>query len=734
MDFKRGIRSIGEGGIMQREVREFKTQLAGRPLEVEVGKLANLANGSCVVKYGDTHVLVTATMAGAREGIDFFPLSVEFEEKLYSVGKIPGGFLRREGRPSEKAVLAARLIDRPIRPLFPDGFTNEVQVIATILSVEQDNSQEVAAMIGSSIALSISDIPFHGPTASVIVGMIDGEYIINPTVEQREVSSLNLIVSGTRDAVVMVEAGAQMLSEKQMLDAILFGHEEIKKIISFIDEIVSAVGKTKKEFIPPEENAQLADEILAFLEPKMDKAVRIEGKKERNEALSELKDELIAEFEEKYPDDMAQVKNSFKAIEKMVVRRMILEEGVRPDGRGIKDIRPVSTEISLLPRTHGSGLFMRGLTQALSIATLGALGEAQKLDGLDDAVNKRWMHHYNFPPFSVGETGFARVNRRAIGHGALGERAILPVLPSEEEFPYAIRVVSEVMTCNGSSSQASICGTTLALMDAGVPIKEPVAGIAMGLISEGDQVSILSDIQGMEDALGDMDFKVAGTKDGITALQMDIKIEGLKKEILENALEQARQGRVFILGKMAETIDAPKSELSQYAPRVISMRIDPDKIRDVIGPGGKVINRLTTEHNCKIDIDDTGLLLITANDGVGGENCKNEIEMITKDIEVGETYTGKITRIMNFGAFVEVLPGKEGLVHISQLTVERLENIEDKFKVGDEVTVKCIEIDSQGRVNLSRQVLLEGGREPNLNRSSNNRGGRDRDRRPRRRD
>ncbi len=664
----------------------------------------------------------------------FFPLSVEFEEKLYSVGKIPGGFLKREGRPSEKAVLAARLIDRPIRPLFPDGFKNEVQVIATILSVEQDNSQEIAAMIGSSVALSISDIPFHGPTASVIVGMIDGEYIINPTVEQREQSDLHLIVSGTKDAVVMVEAGAQMLTETQMLDAILFGHREIQNIIEFIEKIVAEIGKPKQEFIPAEPNAQLADEILSFLEPKMDKAVRIEGKKERNEALSALKEELVAEFEERYPDDMAQVNGSFKEIEKMVVRRMILDESVRPDGRGIKDIRPISTEISLLPRTHGSGMFQRGLTQALSIATLGALGEAQKLDGLDETVNKRWMHHYNFPPFSVGETGFARVNRRAIGHGALGERAILPVLPSEEDFPYTIRVVSEVMTCNGSSSQASICGTTLALMDAGVPIKEPVAGIAMGLISEGDRVAILSDIQGMEDALGDMDFKVAGTKDGITALQMDIKIEGLKKEILENALEQARQGRVFILDKMAETITEPKAELSPYAPRVISIKIHPDKIREVIGSGGKVITRLTTEHNCKIDINDEGLVLITAADGIGGENCKNEIEMIIKEVEAGEIYTGKITRIMNFGVFVEILPGKEGLVHISQLTVERLENIEDKFKVGDELTVKCIEIDSQGRINLSRQVLLEGGREPVLNRN-NNRGG-NRDRRPnnRRRD
>ncbi len=560
---------------MERVIKTFQTEIAGRSLEVEVGKIANLANGSCVVKYGDTHVLVTATMSGAREGIDFFPLSVEFEEKLYSVGKIPGGFLKREGRPSEKAVLAARLIDRPIRPLFPDGFKNEVQVIATIMSVEQDNAPEMAAMLGSSIALSISDIPFHGPTASVTVGLVDGEYVINPTVEQREASSLNLIVSGTRDAVVMVEAGADVLSESEMLEAIMFGHDEIKKIIAFIDSIVEAIGKEKQEFVPPEENEDLKAKVVEWLTPKMDVAVREPGKKERNVALSALKDELVAAFEEEHEEEMGFVKSLFKTVEKDVVRKMITEEGVRPDGRGITDIRPVSAEIGLLPRTHGSGLFTRGLTQALSIATLGALGEAQRIDGLDDTESKRWMHHYNFPPFSVGETGFARVNRRAIGHGALGERALVPVLPSEEDFPYTIRVVSEVVTCNGSSSQASICGTSLALMDAGVPIKAPVAGIAMGLISEGQNISILSDIQGMEDALGDMDFKVAGTTEGITALQMDIKIDGLPREIMEKALEQARQGRLFILGKMTEVIEAPKEEMSPYAPRVISMPYQP---------------------------------------------------------------------------------------------------------------------------------------------------------------
>jgi len=721
---------------MERNVKVFQTEIAGRPLEVEVGRIANLANGSCVVKYGDTHVLVTATMSGAREGIDFFPLSVEFEERMYSVGKIPGGFLKREGRPSEKAVLACRLIDRPIRPLFPDGFKNEVQVIATILSVEQDNVPEMPAMLGSSIALSISDIPFEGPTASVTVGMIDGEYVINPTVEQREASSLSLIVSGTRDAVVMVEAGATFLSEKEMLEAIMFGHDEIKRLIAFIDTIVAEIGKEKQEFVPPVEDEALVAKVREYLTPKMDKVVRIEGKKERNIALDELKKELVEAFEEEHAEEIGFIKSKFKSVEKDVVRKMISEEGVRPDGRGIEDIRPIAAEIDILPRTHGSGLFTRGLTQALSIATLGALGEAQRVDGIDEVERKRWMHHYNFPPFSVGETGFARVNRRAVGHGALGERAILPVLPSEEDFPYTIRVVSEVVTCNGSSSQASICGSSLALMNAGVPIKAPVAGIAMGLIAEGDTISILSDIQGMEDALGDMDFKVAGTTEGITALQMDIKIDGLSREIMEKALEQARLGRIHILGKMTEVISEPSTEMSPYAPRVISMKINPDKIRDVIGPGGKVVTRLTTDHNCKIDINDEGLVLITAVDGVGGEGCRKEIELITKDIVVGEIYTGKITRIMNFGAFVELLPGKDGLCHISQLTVERLENIEDKFKIGDVVTVKVFEVDGQGRVNLSRQCLLEGGKEPETKprpsggRDRNSRGGNDRNRRP----
>ncbi len=696
---------------MERNIRTFQTELAGRPLVIETGRVANLANGSCMVKYGDTHVMVSATMSGAREGIDFFPLSVEYEEKMYSVGKIPGGFIKREGRPSEKATLTARLIDRPIRPLFPDGFVNEVQVIATVMSVEQDNEPQIAALIGSSIALSISDIPFQGPTAAVNVGYIDGQYVINPTEEQVEVSKLALTVAGTKDAVVMVEAGAEILTETEMLNAIKAGHEEIKKLIAFIESIVAEIGKEKVAVEEPEVDAEYVAKVRDFLMEKMNKEVRIEGKKERNVALAELKKELVAHFEEEYPDTKGFLSGQFKAIEKEVVRKMIIKEGLRPDGRGITDVRPVMAETGLLPRTHGSGLFTRGLTQALTTCTLGALGEAQRLDGLDKIETKRYMHHYNFPPYSVGETGFMRVNRRAIGHGALGERALVPVIPSEDDFPYAIRMVSEVVTCNGSSSQASICGSSLALMDAGVPIKAPVAGIAMGLIQEGADISILSDIQGMEDALGDMDFKVAGTTEGITALQMDIKIDGLSDEIMENALEQARQGRLHILEKMGEEISTHRREMSAYAPRVLSMQINPDKIRDVIGPGGKVVTRLTTEHNCKIDINDDGRVLITSEDGPGGENCRKEIEMIVKEVEVGEVYTGKVTRIMNFGAFVEVLPGKEGLVHISELTVGRLNAVEDQFKVGDEVVVKALEIDNQGRLNLSRRVLLPGGEE-----------------------
>ncbi len=692
----------------QRTIKTYQTTIAGRPFKVEIGKMVNLANGSCMVSYGDTVVMVAATASSKpREGIDFFPLSIDFEEKLYSVGKIPGGFIKREGRPSEKATLTARLIDRPIRPLFPDGYFHEVQVVAQVLSVEQDNTPDTVAMIGASIALTISDIPFDGPIGGVTVGYVDGDYVINPTVEQAAKSDLNLVVAGTADAINMVEAGANVLPEDIMLNALLKGHDEIKKIVAFIEEIKADCGKEKQQVEPVAVNEALVQDIESYWNA-MDERVRIPGKKERNKAIDQLKDSIIEELLEKYPDDEGAFKGLLKKLEKRVMRKMVLTENVRADGRKLDEIRPISVEVGLLPRTHGSGLFTRGLTQALTITTLGALGEAQRIDGLGLDENKRYMHHYNFPPFSVGETGFMRgPNRRAIGHGALAERALVPVLPTEEDFPYAIRLVSEIMTCNGSSSQASICGSSLSLMDAGVPIKAQVAGIAMGLIAEGDNIAILSDIQGVEDFLGDMDFKVAGTSEGITAMQMDIKIDGLKREILEAAMEQARKGRLFILSEMDKVIAQPRPEMSPYAPRVVSLKIEPDKIGTVIGPGGKVINKIIDETGVKIDIDDSGLVLITAPDGASGNKAKKIIIGITKDVEVGEIYDAKVSRIMKFGAFADLGNGKEGLVHISQLTKERLGKVEDKFKVGDEIRVKVVEIDKQGRINLSRKVLLK---------------------------
>ncbi len=696
------------GGDKIKEVRIFETTIAGRPFKVEIGKVANLANGSALVYYGETVVLVTAVASRKPKlGIDFFPLTVEFEEKLYSVGKIPGGFIKREGRPSERAVLTSRLIDRPIRPLFPNGMKNEVQVVATVLSVDQDCTPDTVAMNGASLVLGISDIPFNGPAGAVTVGYVDGKYVLNPTIAEKEVSKLNLVVAGTDEAVVMVEAGADILPEDVMLGAIMFGHEAIKEICAFINSIVAEMGKAKFEVVVPEVDASFKAAIEDFLKEKMNQLVRITDKHDRNAAIEDLEEELIAHFADSNPDSVDYLKGQFKSIEKTTMRRMIVNESLRPDGRTPSEIRPISCDVSLLPRTHGSGLFTRGLTQALSITTLGALGESQRIDGLDLEETKRYMHHYNFPPYSVGEVGMNRVNRRAVGHGALGERALLPVIPSEQDFPYTIRVVSEVVTCNGSSSQASICGSTLSLLDAGVPIKDSVAGIAMGLIQEDGKIEILSDIQGMEDALGDMDFKVAGTKDGITALQMDIKVDGLNKELLEKAMEQARLGRLHILGKMNEVMSAPRAEMSQYAPRVFQIKINPDKIRDVIGPGGKVITRITSAYNVKIDISDDGSVLITANDGIGGEKALAEIQGIVKVPEVGQVYTGKITRILKFGAFVELGHGKEGLCHISQLDHKRVAKVEDVVNIGDEVSVKIIEIDDQGRINVSRKVLME---------------------------
>jgi polyribonucleotide nucleotidyltransferase len=688
--------------------KKFQYNLAGRDLAVTVGKVALQAGGSCLVQYGDTVVLVTATQSKEpREGIDFFPLSVDYEEKLYSVGKIPGGFIKREGRPSEKAILTSRLIDRPIRPLFPEGFRNDVQVIATVLSVDQDNSPEIAAMIGSSIALSVSDIPFDGPTGAVIVGLIDGKFIINPNCEEREKSSIHLTVSGTKSAIMMVEAGANEVPEETMLEGILLAHEEIKKICSFVEEIARDCGKEKSKYEVFKPNDELKEKIIVYGTEKLIAAINTVEKQEREDNIAQVSNEILEKFLADYPETEKDIAEIIENIIRKEVRRLIIEEGIRPDNRKVDEIRPITCEVGLLPRTHGSGLFTRGQTQVLTITTLGAISDAQVIDGLGEEDSKRYMHHYNFPPYSVGETKPLRSpGRREIGHGALAERALEPVIPSEEDFPYTIRLVSEVLGSNGSSSQASVCGSTLSLLDAGVPIKSPVAGIAMGLIKEDDKVAILYDIQGMEDHLGDMDFKVAGTRDGVTAIQMDIKIDGIDGKILKDALEKARRGRLFILDKMAETISAPRHDLSKYAPKIYTMQVNPDKIRDIIGPGGKMINKIIDETGVKIDIDDEGKVFIAAVSSEGGEKAISMINDIVKEVEVGDIYLGKVTRITNFGAFVDVLNGKEGLVHISQLARERVNKVEDVLSVGDEVLVKVTEIDNQGRINLSRKVLL----------------------------
>ncbi len=690
--------------------RVFEMELAGRKMTVETGWYAQQAGGSCLVRCGDTAVLVCATAsAKPREGIDFFPLVVDYEEKLYAVGKIPGGFIKRESRPSEKAILTARLIDRPIRPLFPKGYYHDVQVIATTLSVDVDILPDVFAMIGSSIALSISDIPFYGPTGSVTVGMVDGQFIINPTMEQREASVLHLVVSGTRDAIMMVEASAKEVDEQTMLDAIFFAFEEIKKIVAFIEGIAAEIGKPKKhtDFAAP--NAELEFKVREFAKQRVLHSIDTFDRDEREERVAQVQAEVWEHFAEAYPESEAEVSAILYSMTKEAVRGRILNDGVRPDGRSLTQIRPITCEIGVLNRTHGSSVFTRGQTQVLSVATLGAMGEVQKLDGLDEDVCKRYMHQYNFPPYSVGETRMLRgPSRRDIGHGALAERALLPVIPSEEEFPYAIRIVSEVISSNGSTSQASVCASTLALMDAGVPIKAPVAGIAMGLIQEPEtgKTSVLSDIQGLEDFFGDMDFKVAGTAQGITAIQMDIKIHGINRPIFEKALAQAKEGRMFILGRMLETIDKPRADLSPYAPRIIQFTINPDKIREVIGPGGKMINKIIADTGVKIDIEDDGRVYIASPDSEAAARAKATIEGIAKDIEVGEVYTGKVVRILPFGAFVELLPGKDGLVHISKLAKERVEKVEDVVNIGDEITVKVVEIDKQGRVNLTRKGLL----------------------------
>lgn len=692
-------------------VREFIYDLSGRELKVTIGKVAEQANGSCLVQCGETVVLVNACASKEpREGVDFFPLSCDFEEKLYSVGKIPGGFIKREGRPSEKSILTSRLIDRPLRPLFPEGYRNDVQVIATALSVEQDNQPDILAMIGSSIALTISDIPFNGPTGSVNVGYVDGEYIINPTIAQREKSRLNITVSGTKDAIMMVEAGADILSEEEVLNAILFAHEEIKSICNFIETIREEIGKEKSEVIIKQRDEDLFNAIIEFGKEQIISALRTPNKMEREENLDNITKEIFEKFLPDYEDKKGEINSAIESVIVDEVRRLIIEEGIRPDDRELDEVRKISCERGLLPRTHGSGLFTRGQTQVLTLTTLGAPGEVQVLDGVIDEDDKRYMHQYNFPPFSVGDVRPLRSpGRREIGHGALAERALVPVLPSEEEFPYTMRLVSEVLSSNGSSSQASICGSTLSLLDAGVPIKDSVAGIAMGLIKDEktNKIAILTDIQGLEDHFGDMDFKVAGTKDGITALQMDIKIDGISREILATALEKAKRARLHILSIMNDCIATPSEEMSKYAPKIFTMQILPEKIREVIGPGGKVINKIIDETGVKIDTFDDGRIAITADSRENGERAKEMINEIVKEIEVGEIYSGVITTITNFGAFVELIKGKEGLLHISNMTHERLNKVEDLFKVGDVVEVKVIEIDNQGKIKLSRKALLE---------------------------
>lgn len=685
----------------------FRTAIGGRLLEIEIGKVAEQANGAAVVKYGDTVVSVTATCSKEpRDDIDFFPLSCDYEERMYAAGKIPGGFIKREGRPSEKAILSSRLIDRPIRPLFPKGFYNDVVVVATVMSVDHDCESDIAAMIGSSVALSISDIPWDGPTGSVRVGRVDGEYVVNPTFEQRAVSDMNLTVSGTKDAIMMVEAGAQEVPEDEVLDGIMFAHEEIKKIVEFIEAITAEVGKEKRALPAHEIPEELEASIREFETARMRETIQIRDKAERQDAMDALEAETKEKFLEEYPDNAKDIDDVLYKVRKEQMRDLILTEGVRPDGRKTTDIRPIWCEAGVLPRVHGSGIFTRGQTQVLSAVALGGLGEAQTLDGISEQTEKRYIHHYNFPAYSVGEARTSRSpGRREIGHGALAERALLPVIPSKEDFPYAIRVVSEVLSSNGSTSQGSVCGSTLALMDAGVPIKAPVSGIAMGLIKEGDRVAILSDIQGMEDFLGDMDFKVAGTRKGVTAIQMDIKIHGISREILSTALKQAHEGREFILQQMLDEIPEPRAELSPYAPRIISMTVPADKIRIVIGPGGKTINKIISETGAKIDIDEDGNVFIAGPNMEAAEAAKAQVELITADAEVGKVYSGVVKRIMNFGAFIEILPGKEGLLHISKMARHRVEKVEDVMNVDDQVDVIVYEIDGQGRINLKRAEL-----------------------------
>ena len=710
--------------------KQYEMELGGRKLVLEFGKYAEQANGSTFVRYGDTVLLVTATASDKpRDGIDFFPLSVDFEEKLYSVGKIPGGFIKREGRPSEKAILTSRLIDRPLRPLFPKGMRNDVQVVAVAMSVDTNNAPEIPAMIGSSAALCVSDIPFAGPTGAVNIGLIDGEFIVNPNDEQRAASELALTVAGTKDAVMMVEAGAKEVSEEVMLKAILFAHEEIKKIVAFIEGIQAEIGKPKREFplYLPGEDVKSA--VREFAMDKVRWMFETFDRAERNAREEQVKQEVEGHFAEQFEGRMAEVGDALYGLQKEVMRRHIIDEGVRPDGRKLTEVRPIWCETGILPRPHGSAVFTRGQTQVLTTVTLGAMGDVQILDGISPEDSKRYMHHYNFPPYSTGEAKPLRSpGRREIGHGALAERALEPMIPSEEEFPYALRLVSEVMSSNGSTSQASVCGSTLALMDAGVPIKRPVAGVAMGLIKDVEntgKVAVLTDIQGLEDFLGDMDFKVAGTHKGITAIQMDIKIKGIDEPILRQALAQAYDGRMHILGKMLETLPAPRPHLSKYAPKIIRFTINPDKIREVIGPGGKMINKIIAETGVKIDIEDDGRVYIATPDEAAAAKARSLIEGIAKDLQVGDIVTGPVVRIMSFGAFIEYAPGKDGMIHISKLANERVEKVEDVVNIGDVLECRVAEIDSQGRINLVRNDIVYDNEAMPVRRPPRREGGRE---------
>ena len=701
---------FGGGKKMFENYRKFETTFAGRPLVVETGKTCGLSNGSCWVRYGETVVMANVTASvKPREGVDFFPLSVDYEERLYSVGKIPGSFTKREGKPTEKAILTSRVVDRPIRPLFPKDMRNDVSVVMTVLAVDPDNSPEITGMIATSIAISISDIPWNGPVAGVSVGLIDGELVLNPTLEQRAHNDLNLTVAGSMEKIVMIEAGANEVPDDKMLEAIEFGHTEIKKIVAFISDIQKQIGKKKFEFESMEVDHDLFDAIAELAEERVKVALDTDDKNIREERLQPIKDEIHEKFDEQYPEQIAMIDECIYKLQKKIVRNW-LYEGKRVDGRGIDEIRPLNAEVGLLPRVHGSGLFTRGQTQVLTIATLGPVSESQKIDGLDEEETKRYMHHYNFPSYSVGETKPSRgPGRREIGHGALAERALEPVIPPIEEFPYALRLVSEVLSSNGSTSQGSICGSTLALMDAGVPIKAPVAGISCGLITKPDSDDFMTmvDIQGLEDFFGDMDFKVGGTHKGITAIQVDIKVDGLTMPIIKEAFEKTRKARLYILDEiMLKAIPEPREQVSKYAPKMLQTKIPVDKIREVIGQGGKVIQKISAECEVKIDISEDGSVFISGIDYEKANKALQIVKTIANDPEVGAIYKGKVVRIMQFGAFVEIAPGKDGLVHISKLDKSRVEKVEDVVSIGDEIIVKVMEIDNQGRINLSRKDAL----------------------------